>query len=174
MPNLFFISDTHFGHANILNFARNDTGQKVRPGFADVSDMDETIIRNWNRVVRPQDHVYHLGDVAMKKQLLPIVKRLNGHKRLVFGNHDIFEYKEYAKVGFEKMMGMRVMDGIIFTHVPVHPSSLGRFKINVHGHLHNNPVRTEDGLEDRRYRSVCVEMVNYTPVSLDEIRLSIT
>ncbi len=166
---MFFVSDTHFGHANILKFTKSD-GDLLRPEFNDANHMDEVMIGNWNSVVRPQDHVYHLGDVAMGKRMLPVVKRLNGHKRLVFGNHDIFRYQDYADAGFEKMMGMRVMDGIIFTHVPVHPSQLERFKANVHGHLHSNLVKLDNGHPDPRYVNVCVEKTNYSPVALEDLK----
>lgn len=172
MANLFFISDTHFGHSNILTFSKGaESAEMLRPGFRDVLDMNEFIVENWNKTVRPQDHVYHLGDVAMKRQELAIVRRLNGHKRLIFGNHDIFEYQEYAKVGFEKVMGMRVMEGLVFTHVPIHPMNLGRFKMNVHGHMHDKIVMHPlMNLPDHRYLNVSVEQINYTPISLDEIR----
>jgi calcineurin-like phosphoesterase family protein len=169
MANIFFASDHHFGHEGMLKFVAND-GWLVRPEFKDVEHMNETIIRLHNSVVKPSDHCYFLGDVAMKRPFLQIVKRLNGKKRLVFGNHDIFDYEYYSEVGFKKLMGMRVMEGIIFTHVPVHPSQLLRFKTNVHGHLHSNLVRLENGEIDPRYRSVCVEKINYTPISLDELR----
>jgi len=166
---IFVISDTHFGHENCLGFTLKD-GSLLRPGFKDVNHMDETMIQNWNAVVRPQDHVYHLGDVAMKRKLIPIVKRLNGHKRLVFGNHDIFDYRKYAEAGFEKLMGMRVIDGIIMTHVPVHPDNLERFKLNVHGHIHAYEVKLPGGTPDPRYFNVSVERIKYTPIPLETIK----
>lgn len=176
--NMFITSDSHFGHANILSFTIDDKGTLLRPGFKDVTHMDETMVERWNSVVRPQDHVYHLGDVAMKRALVPIVRRLNGHKRLVFGNHDIYDYREYIEAGFEKVMGMRVLDGIIMTHIPIHPDNLQRFKLNVHGHIHAYDVTYEDAppgwpaerKKDHRYLNVCVEKTNYTPISLEEIK----
>lgn len=168
--NLFVISDLHLGHANILNFIIDDAGTKLRPEFKNVDYMDETIIQRWNEVVKPGDHVYNLGDVAMNKRFLHLNLRLNGKKRLIFGNHDIFDYQDYAEAGFQKMMGMRVLDGIIFTHVPIHQSQLERFKANVHGHTHSNHVKLDSGHRDPRYLNVCVEQVNYTPVPLEEIK----
>lgn len=152
---IFVISDTHFSHENIIGYCG-------RP-FADAAEMDEALVARWNTVVKPQDHVYHLGDVAMKKPALDIVKRLNGHKRLVFGNHDIYEAKHYISAGFEKVMGMRVLDGLIFTHVPIHPGSMGRFRANVHGHVHNSESLTLP------YVNVSVEVINYTPIALEAI-----
>lgn len=175
---IFITSDSHFSHANILSFTIDDKGTLLRPGFKDVAEMDETMVERWNAIVKPSDHVWHLGDVAMKRQALSIVKRLNGHKRLVFGNHDIYGYEEYAKAGFEKLAGMRVMDGIIMTHVPVHPDNLQRFKLNVHGHIHAYDVTYEhvqpgwptERRKDHRYFNACVERHNYTPIALEEIK----
>lgn len=153
---IYVTSDTHFGHENIIGYCG-------RP-FANANEMDECLVAAWNSVVRPQDHVYHLGDVAMKKDALAIVKRLNGHKRLVFGNHDIFEAKHYLAAGFEKVMGIRVLDGMLMTHIPVHPGSLGRFTANVHGHVHDK------SLPDVRYINVSVEVTNYKPIELSVLK----
>ena len=187
---IFVISDTHFGHANILTFKNLDFShicnhgilgwecglcadegvvvpkKLIRPGFSSVEEMDEHMVERWNAVVKPSDHVYHLGDVAMKRPDLKIVKRLNGHKRLVFGNHDIYDHKNYTEVGFEKVMGSRVLEGWLMTHIPVHPESLGRFRGNVHGHIHERPSPSGS------YINVSVERINYTPLALEELRLT--
>lgn len=163
MSNLFFISDTHFGHEAILGF-QNADGSPVR-SFSSVEEMDQTIIDRWNAVVRPQDHVYHLGDVAMRRQHLDTISRCNGHKRLVRGNHDIFRTKDYLKY-FEEIYGSRVLDGMIFTHIPIHLGSLGRFTANVHGHVHGQP----QGFFGLNYYNVSVEVMDYTPVSLDDLK----
>lgn len=177
MPNFWLLSDPHFGHSNILNF-ESSPGVKLRP-FSCIEEHDETIVQNHNKVVKPQDHYYCLGDVVINKRYLDIVKRLNGHKRLIMGNHDIFDTELYLKAGFDKVMACRVLDGIIITHIPVHADQLRRFKINVHGHLHSNRVMhrtlTSFGkrVPDPRYHSVCCEHVNYTPISLETIKKQI-
>lgn len=78
----FFTSDTHFGHERIITLSN-------RP-FRDVQHMNEMLIKNWNDVVSPTDHVYHLGDVALGsfEESMKCVARLNGIKHLVMGNHD--------------------------------------------------------------------------------------
>jgi calcineurin-like phosphoesterase family protein len=164
MANLFVISDTHFGHANILSFKKQD-GSPVR-NFSCVEEMDQYIVDKWNSVIRPQDHVYHLGDVSMKRPDLETVSRCNGHKRLVRGNHDIFRTKDYLKY-FDEIYASRVLDGLIFTHIPIHPESLGRFRANVHGHVHNNAPA---GFFGPRYFNVSVEVIDYTPVSLEDLK----
>ena len=88
----FFISDTHFFHANILKFL-NKSGNKIRP-FQSVEEMHEIMIERWNKNIKPTDYVYHLGDVAFgihthRSQFNSLMHRLNGHKRLTVGNHDV-------------------------------------------------------------------------------------
>lgn len=160
MACIWLISDTHFGHANILTFS----GPKglIRPGFGSSEEMDELMVQRWNEVVRPSDHVYHLGDVAMKKKDLAIVQRLNGKKRLVMGNHDIYEVKEYLAVGFQKVCGIRVMANLVLSHIPIHPLNMGRFRGNIHGHIHENDS------PDGPYLNVCVEKLDYRPITLEE------
>lgn len=164
--NIFFISDTHFGHAKSLTFFKSD-GSKLRD-FAHVDEMDEYMIRKWNETIRPQDKVYHLGDVLLDKKKFYLLGRLNGHKRLVRGNHDIHPTSMYLEY-FEEIHGCRVFAGmpskmrIAATHVPIHPQAGSRWTLNVHGHLHSNTI------PDKRYFNVSVENINYTPVSMDEL-----
>lgn len=80
--SVYFTADTHFGHRRVIDYSQ-------RP-FQDVEEMDETLISNWNAVVRRGDSVYHLGDFALcdVERATTIVARLAGQKFLVFGNHD--------------------------------------------------------------------------------------
>jgi calcineurin-like phosphoesterase family protein len=162
MHNIFFISDSHFGHGNSLTFKRND-GTPLRC-FSSVEEMDETMVENWNKVVRPVDKIYHLGDVVINRKSLPILKRLNGKKRLVRGNHDIFTTKDFLE-HFDEIYGVRVFskEGFICSHIPLHPESLYRWKLNVHGHTHANSI------DDPKYKCVSVEQTNYSPVHMDVI-----
>src|SRR3990167_8785180 len=123
---LWFTSDSHFRHANLLTFKRQD-GTPVRPEFTSCKEMDEAMIERWNAVVKTSDHVYHLGDVSMMRPrfVKDQLSRLNGHLRLIRGNHDIFRTREYLEF-FDEIYSMRVFDNILFTHIPVHPFSLGR------------------------------------------------
>lgn len=161
VANIFVISDTHFGHANMLNFQRKD-GSPLRV-FKDVSHMNEILVQNWNSVVRNQDKVYHLGDITMHKQDIEILGRLNGHKRLVRGNHDVVQTCQYLRY-FDEIYGSRVLDHMILTHIPIHPMSLGKFRANIHGHIHAQPSLGP------RYFNASVEAINYTPISLEDIK----
>lgn len=171
MAEIWFISDTHFGHANILKFV-NHAGQAIRPDFADTDHMDETMIARWNAVIGPGDKVYHLGDVGIcsQKRLDAILPRLNGHKRLILGNHDNEDAKFYRK-HFQKIASWRHFtdDGValICTHFPLHKSSfLGRYDgacLNVHGHIHARRI------PDPSYKNICVEQTDYRPVHYDDL-----
>lgn len=79
---IFYISDTHFGHAHIIRYDN-------RP-FMNATEMEEAIIERWNEVVSDKDTVYILGDFSWYKeeQTLGILNRLSGKKVLVKGNHD--------------------------------------------------------------------------------------
>ncbi len=172
MANTFFISDTHFGHKNIITFKRDDN-TPLRD-FATVEEMDETMVRNWNKVVCDKDTVYHLGDVVINRKALPILERLNGRKVLIKGNHDIFRLEDYTQY-FDDIRAYKVMtkEGIICSHIPIHPDSLSRWRINLHGHLHSGVVKKRKWLfwkvRDPRYMCVSVEHINYMPISYDEV-----
>ena len=170
MANIFFASDHHFGHANILTFKRDD-GTPLRD-FASVEEMDEHIVQCHNSVVRPGDKVYFLGDVAMSKKssALHVLARMNGEKVLIKGNHDQCKPEAYLKY-FKDIRGSHQFEGLIMTHIPIHPESLARWGLNVHGHLHYQVVKMPlSQLPDKRYFNVSMERINYTPISLEEIK----
>lgn len=160
MPELFLISDTHFGHKNILSFTNHD-GTPLRP-FESLTEMHIKMIENWNSVVSPKDKVYHLGDVAFSVDGLNLMQMLNGKKRLVRGNHDLFKISRYAR-HFEEVYGVRQIDGYWLTHVPMHPHCVDeqRVKGNIHGHLHSNTIPSQ------KWLNVSVEQIDYTPISFD-------
>lgn len=160
--SVFVTSDTHFGHEKILTFRRPD-GEPLRP-FSSIEHMHDAIVERWNGTVRPNDVVYHLGDVAISVQSLRILDRLNGKKILVMGNRDRFSYLEYSWY-FSEMKGVVYYDNLIFSHIPVHESSFeGHFDGNVHGHLHCHLIN------NFRYFNACVEVNNFSPVALEDIK----
>lgn len=167
---MFFISDTHWGHKNIIKYSN-------RP-FKSVEEMNHTLIANWNKVVGPKDEVWHLGDFAFMKyeDLKNVVRQLNGIKRLILGNHDktiilnrdnflksglFASIQNYAEVHTERQMivlfhyGMRTWN-------KAHHSS-----IHLYGHSHGGlpPFgRSVDVGVD------CKEITpEYRPVSIDEV-----
>lgn len=114
--NIFFISDTHFGHAAVIKYSN-------RP-FESVEEMDEELIKRWNRKVKPDDIVIVVGDFFMyhsKEKLREILRRLNGRKILVRGNHDM-SAPEMLNIGFDHVcesMTMKIANEIVnISHYP--------------------------------------------------------
>lgn len=170
MSNYFLISDLHLGHENSLNFKRAD-GLPLRP-FSSVEEMDETIIDNWNKVVKPEDKVAVLGDVVINKKHLHKVGRLNGKKSLIMGNHDMLSIELMSQY-FYKIYGAKEHDSCILTHIPVHTNQLERFSANIAGHSHSNYVMDSTGKNrDYRYYNVSVDCsdMNFTPKSWEDIK----
>ena len=173
MPSVFLVSDTHFGHAGVCRFLRED-GTKLRP-WDNPEEMDEHMVKVWNETVRPNDKVYHLGDVVINRKALKTLSRLNGDKVLIRGNHDIFRDDEYRQY-FRELRAYHVMNGMILSHIPVHEESLGRFGTNIHGHLHANRVMRSlatsgrDDVIDTRYHCVCVEQTpDFAPILFEDV-----
>ena len=172
-------SDPHFNHKNIVKFTNPD-GSPLRP-WDDVSKMNEDMIGWYNELVDDGDRVYILGDVAFRADdMRSFVSRLKGRKCLIPGNHDPTKMMKYLDV-FDDVRGYVQRQGFIMSHIPLHPGSLGRWKLNIHGHLHANSVKDsakwDDGYEqdfsklpdDERYYCACVERTNFRPKLLDEI-----
>lgn len=158
---IFVVSDTHFGHENILRFT-NEDGSKVRT-FSSVEEMNETMVQNWNKVVSDSDIVYHLGDVYFGKGWQHL-DRLKGRKRLILGNHDNAKCEHIVR-NFQKILMWRMFPeyNALLTHVPVHKSCLYKTKYNVHGHVHRNSLPEEE------YINCSVEVIDFTPTPLEVI-----
>lgn len=176
MPAVFLVSDTHFGHEKTCTVFKREDGSPLRP-FASAEEMDEEMVRRWNDRVRPNDKVYHLGDVVINRKSLVTMSRLNGDKVLIRGNHDIFPDVEYRKY-FRELRAYHVMNGMILSHIPIHEESLGRFGVNIHGHLHANRVMKPGPaagefvhkVVDPRYHCVCVEHTDFAPILFEDVK----
>lgn len=170
MARTWVYSDPHFYHQNICKFTNYD-GTKVRP-WDDATTMTEEMIQFYNELVDDKDRVYILGDVAFSnRNMHQAVERLNGRKVLVPGNHDPVKMRQYFGL-FDDVRGYVVKKGFVMSHMPIHPQSLSRWKLNIHGHLHNNQVTKDENLDsypDSRYYCACVERTNFRPKLLDEI-----
>lgn len=166
---IYFTSDTHFNHRNSL--WHNDRPYKT------VEEMDEQIIKNWNKVVKENDEIYHLGDFGWQlspTRLQEIMLQLNGHKHLILGNHDkekmmlhsnLWEsvdiYKELAIDGYR----------VILFHYPIADfNQMYRHSIHLYGHVHKNKSLID--LMDKKYYTynVGVDTNNYTPISFLKIK----
>ena len=171
-------SDTHFGHRNIIQFQQ-------RPATHEIIMLSE-----WASRVRDDDTILHLGDVWLRApwtRWAAIIARMPGRKLLVLGNHDKAGVARYERAGFE-VVDPFVWKGIAFTHRPVTPDFPGHpewdvlgartsavgwedWHTNIHGHIHLNEHRPEDGslYADRRYINVSVEAIDLKPVQIGNL-----
>lgn len=161
MTDIWITSDTHFNHSNIITYCG-------RP-YKHANEMDWDLVEKWNSVVKPGDHVYHLGDVYMKAApgyIRNLLGQLNGHKRLILGNHDDGADQNLLPY-FKKIYLWRHFKefGLHLSHVPLRQDSIFKDCLNVHGHIHQN--KSPEG----PYKCVCVEQTNYTPVNIEDLRI---
>jgi len=157
----FLVADCHFYHHGMCVFTRAD-GSKLRP-WDDANIMTKDMGELWNDTVALNDKVYCLGDMVFRSPHLSIFDRLHGKKVLIKGNHDNLKLSQYSKY-FYDVRAYHVLDRILLSHIPIHPESLGRYRGNVHGHLHANK------LDDPRYLCVSVEHTDYKPIDFEVVR----
>ena len=171
---LFFTSDTHFNHANIVRFCD-------RP-FKNVEDMNETLIANWNSVVGQDDDVFHLGDFCLggSAEWTKVLDRLNGKIHLIVGNHDLKNLRQGFIGRFEEVVMQRHIEigkqKIYLNHYPFLCFS-GSYKDDVwqfFGHVHTRKNNT--GIDAGRLQylyptqyDVGVDNNNFTPVSYEQV-----
>lgn len=173
--NIFFTSDTHFCHANIIKLCG-------RP-FNDVKEMNEVLIENWNNTVGPNDIIYHLGDFcfAGSAEWHSILGRLNGRIHLIIGNHD----EKNLRQGYEQLFERIVPQARLFiegynvylNHYPFmcYPG-YKPYTIQLFGHIHSShskfdgldAVIAKKSLQPSQY-DVGVDWNNFTPISWREV-----
>ena len=169
----FFTSDTHFNHENIIKFCN-------RP-FKDVEQMNETLIANWNSVIRTEDTVFHLGDFCLggAAEWTKVLDRLNGKIYLILGNHDLKNLRQGFIGRFEHVaMQMHIMVGKqrIYLHYPFLCFEGGYKNIwQLFGHVHTRNNNTDLDSQRLQYLyptqyDVGVDNNDFTPVSFEQIK----
>lgn len=175
---VYFTSDTHFFHKNIINLCD-------RP-FNSLEHMHQILIYNWNKTVNPNDDVYILGDFAFNRagsgeEVNEILKKLNGKKYLVRGNHDKFIkdpdfdlslfawIEDYYELYIEKTK-------IVLFHYPIFEwNGFYRNSMHLYGHIHNSAYKDQNlknmlkKLGPNIY-NVGSDLNNFTPISFDHIK----
>lgn len=164
---IFFTSDTHFHHTNVLKYSN-------RP-FGNVEEMNEEMIRRWNVIVGPKDEVYHLGDFGFsnKKMCQSVLARLNGIKYLVRGNHDHKDIRKLTEWAWVKdyhelkISTPEEIQIIVLCHYPIE-SWNGRHhgSWHLHGHCHGS---LESPVWHKRL-DVGVDCHSYAPLSFQKIK----
>ena len=161
--HIYIIADTHFGDDNIRIY-------EERP-FPDAEAMDAELIRRWNAVVGRDDLVYHLGDFCSqgKERCRRLLGQLNGRKRLVMGNHDLYLSAEiWREIGFEECYDLPVIlnNFFILSHEPLYVCRSMPYA-NLFGHVHNVPSYRS---VSSRSACVSVERIGYAPILLASLR----
>ena len=172
--NIWFTSDTHFYHENIIKYC-------YRP-FNSVEEMNQSLINNWNNVVKEDDVVFHLGDFAFDKWK-SIIKQLNGKIYLIVGNHDEIKYPGHKIFdlfeGVFNQLYIQIDDQWIYlNHYPFlcYGGSYNNNPVwQLHGHTHSGP--NCNGKDACRLKitfpyqyDVGVDNNNYTPISYNQIK----
>jgi len=160
--NRYIIADTHFNSFTVASICN-------RP-FKSVKQMNETIIKNWNHVVKKDDIIYHLGDFSEEDSIKDFKDRLNGRIRIILGNHDRHvSYQEWLKFGFDRVYDQPIIidNFLILSHEPLFlndfANSNAKAYLNIHGHVHGNVFNNS------HYVNVCAEKIHYSPVNLDKL-----
>ena len=176
---IWFTSDTHFGHKNILRFCK-------RP-WDTVEEMDEGLIQNWNRIVGKDDIVFHLGDFAFapNSQWKKLIDRLNGHIHLILGNHDVTRWPGDKIMelfdGVYQQMILKIDERTVYLNHYPYLCFGGAWRrpenavFQLFGHVHTGPncngIDTDRLVNLFPYQyDVGVDNNNYTPVSWEQVK----
>lgn len=174
LKNVWFTSDTHFNHANIITYSK-------RP-FKDVPEMNAQLIARWNACVAPTDTIIHLGDFAMgpKTEHKGFLDQLNGRKILIRGNHDDNRIEKLLERGFAEVHtnALVEVDGlkVYLSHIPTgddpyadrtYPPALiqppPEHDLFLCGHVHEKFRRRN------KVVNVGSDVWNYTPVRFSQL-----
>lgn len=176
---MYFTSDLHLGHENILAHCQ-------RP-FTCIEEMNEALIENWNRKVRPEDEIYLIGDFAYRSAcpVAEYLRRLNGQKHLIIGNHELWIQSDPSLsrffVSVSHMQVIRLDNAAItLCHYPMFEWNGSRRALDqrtsrswlIHGHIHN--WRDIDSFRYIQEKLPCalnagVDINQYEPVSFEEL-----
>ena len=174
--NLWFTSDTHFGHGNILEYAE-------RP-FPDLEKMEEVLVRNWNERIKPDDMVIFIGDFCFKNsaggkdgedtrhKAKYYLDQLNGHIVFIRGNHD---RNNSLNTKIKSLVLEIAGYTILCIHEPAEADT--KYSLVLAGHVHQNwKIRGIGGTSKHPKTimvNVGVDVWKFRPVSIQEITKAI-
>lgn len=153
--NTVLWSDLHIDHFHAA---------KAR-GFDSLKLFQEKVMDAWNEKVTPRTTIILVGDIALYRDGLLLIKKLPGRKILVPGNHDLERDNDMRDVleVYDRVEGLwKHRRGVWFNHAPMHPSQL-RGRRQVHGHSHT------DIIKDERYINVCWDLLQDGPVDFEKV-----
>lgn len=173
--NIFFTSDLHFRHGNIIKFVN-------RP-FDSIQTMNTELIENWNNIVPNTGVVFILGDFCFgnKSDWRKFLRQLNGYKYLILGNHD--RDKDIPKEFFLDVFDMAQLIiedsdiSLIMSHYPLATwAGFNKKVCNIHGHIHSTPNLDGTGFDIHIAKTapwnqydVGVDRNNFVPIKLNRL-----
>lgn len=173
MSRIMLAADLHLGHRNI---------HKYRTQFATADEHHNHVFARLRGYIKRGDSLFLLGDVAFDSKWLGRLAEIEcAKKTLILGNHDT-EKLDFRQLGliFDNIHSSYNRRNCLFTHIPCHPNHFRKNMYNVHGHIHKNLVQREhkhqqgmqihvDLFDDKRYINVCLEHIDYKPISFGEL-----
>lgn len=170
--NVFATADIHFFHENIIGYSE-------RP-FSNAEQMNRSIIRSWNEKIPQDADVYICGDLSLignekYRRLEPVIRKLNGRKHLILGNHDRITPDKYVEIGIFSVHYpyFTLPNGWSCIHDPSLAVVFPRDSVILSGHVHNLYGRANRGPKGQAVIDVGMDAWNYVPVSLEEIQKEI-
>jgi calcineurin-like phosphoesterase family protein len=173
---MYFISDFHFCHRKVIDYAH-------RP-FANIEEMNETMVEKYNSVVGANDSITIVGDFAFGgiENFINYAKRLNGVKTLIRGNHDkSISDNEVLNAGFVEVAHSKIITSdklkIGISHFPFRKRGEmpGKYDISpnncdvlIHGHVHQH-WKVKKHTSGKMMINVSVEAIEYKPITLDDV-----
>jgi calcineurin-like phosphoesterase family protein len=162
----WFTADLHLGHANVIRHC-------ARP-FADVADMNETIIARWNEKVAPDDDVVVVGDFCFRSKdaAQSFLRRLSGRKHLVFGNHDSEQTRTASGWTSSAPYLELSVDGrlVVAMHYALRTwNKIGKGAVMLHGHSHGRLQGFRVGKDGAGTLDVGVDCWDFAPVALPDV-----
>jgi calcineurin-like phosphoesterase family protein len=152
--SVYFTSDWHLSHTNLPNF---------RKYISSPEENEKLLVEAYEKIIKKQDVVWFLGDVAFDKRGLDVIGNLKGRKRLILGNHDLETTNADQMAVFEEIHGMVRYKKMWLTHCPIHPDEMRRCVGNLCGHIHDQDImkKTWYGKKvlDKKYLNCCVDAI---------------
>lgn len=160
MTNIWFYSDPHWGHENIIKYEN-------RP-FQNSEEALHIMVENWNKTIKRCDKVFVLGDVSFynKEKTTNIINSLKGNKILIKGNHDKSRSVQFwMDCGFKEAYNYPIIysEFYMLSHAPLYVNENMPY-LNIHGHIHSQ------SLDSKQHFNVSVERIDYTPINFEKIK----
>jgi len=164
---IYYISDLHLGDQRVFNLCERDFS---------IDDFNKKIIKNWNNVVKENDDVYLLGDILFEQYYegINILKKLNGNKHLIVGNHDLPMLEEFISANIFKSINYQILikdndETVFLCHYPIMnlPEDMSG-SYHIYGHIHNKEIREiKEYYKNKKAYNASCDVIDFTPQTLN-------